>query len=123
MPDDFRDPNQWWVGQVLYQVYPRSYMDTDGDGVGDLRGVIERLDHLASLDTVVHDGVSLDGWVLTHGGISCCCPRLVALRDMVRAATLPMAPRLEGPHCSAAAVRCRTTRPRPRRRQLGSATA
>ncbi len=40
---------QWWVGEVLYQVYPRSYQDTDGDGVGDLRGVIERLDHLAWL--------------------------------------------------------------------------
>lgn len=46
MPEPFRDPSQWWVGQVLYQVYPRSFMDTDGDGVGDLRGVIERLDHL-----------------------------------------------------------------------------
>ncbi len=46
MAEPFHDPNQWWVGQVLYQVYPRSYMDSDGDGVGDLRGVIGRLDHL-----------------------------------------------------------------------------
>ncbi len=40
---------QWWDGQVLYQIYPRSYQDTDGDGVGDLRGIIDRLDHLAWL--------------------------------------------------------------------------
>ena len=46
MPDAANDPNQWWIGQVLYQAYPRSFMDADGDGVGDLRGVIERLDHL-----------------------------------------------------------------------------
>src|SRR4051812_23710168 len=36
----------WWRDGVLYQIYPRSFADTNGDGVGDLRGVIERLDHL-----------------------------------------------------------------------------
>ena len=49
MSDAFNDPSQWWVGQVLYQAYPRSFMDSDGDGVGDLRGVMARLDHLAWL--------------------------------------------------------------------------
>lgn len=39
----------WWRGAVIYQIYPRSFLDTDGDGVGDLRGVIERLDYVASL--------------------------------------------------------------------------
>jgi len=39
----------WWRDGVLYQIYPRSFADADGDGVGDLRGIIERLDHLAWL--------------------------------------------------------------------------
>ena len=39
----------WWRGAVIYQIYPRSFLDTDGDGVGDLRGIIERLDYVAGL--------------------------------------------------------------------------
>ena len=39
----------WWQRGAIYQVYPRSFADTDGDGVGDLRGVVEYLDHLAAL--------------------------------------------------------------------------
>jgi len=40
---------RWWRGAVVYQVYPRSFLDTDGDGVGDLPGIVERLDYIASL--------------------------------------------------------------------------
>ena len=37
---------EWWREGVIYQVYPRSFQDSNGDGVGDLRGVIDRLDYL-----------------------------------------------------------------------------
>ena len=36
----------WWERAVVYQVYPRSYVDSNADGVGDLRGVISKLDYL-----------------------------------------------------------------------------
>ena len=40
---------EWWRGAVVYQVYPRSFADTNGDGVGDLPGVTRNLEHIASL--------------------------------------------------------------------------
>ncbi len=43
------DDAPWWTGAVVYQIYPRSFQDSDGDGVGDLRGVLRRVDHLAEL--------------------------------------------------------------------------
>lgn len=39
----------WWKEAVVYQIYPRSFKDTDGDGVGDLKGIIEKLDYIKSL--------------------------------------------------------------------------
>jgi len=39
----------WWEGGVVYQVYPRSFQDSNGDGVGDLEGLRRRLDHIAAL--------------------------------------------------------------------------
>ena len=42
-------PRAWWRDAVLYQIYPRSYADTNGDGVGDLPGITAHLDHLAWL--------------------------------------------------------------------------
>jgi alpha-glucosidase len=38
--------DDWWQRGVVYQIYPRSFADTDGDGIGDLRGIIDHLDHL-----------------------------------------------------------------------------
>ena len=39
----------WWRGAVIYQIYPRSYQDSNGDGIGDLKGIIQRLPYIAGL--------------------------------------------------------------------------
>ncbi len=43
------DPKDWWRGAVMYQIYPRSFLDTTGSGTGDLKGIIDKLDYVASL--------------------------------------------------------------------------
>ena len=40
---------KWWQSAVVYQIYPRSFQDSNGDGIGDLQGIIERMDYLAKL--------------------------------------------------------------------------
>lgn len=53
--DGYMDKNlknmekEWWRGGVIYQVYPRSYLDTNGDGIGDLAGITQKLPYIASL--------------------------------------------------------------------------
>ena len=41
--------NAWWKNAVIYQIYPRSFMDANGDGIGDLEGIRQKLDYLAGL--------------------------------------------------------------------------
>ena len=48
--------NGWWRGGVIYQIYPRSYQDSNGDGIGDLPGITARLEHIARLGA---DGIWL----------------------------------------------------------------
>lgn len=52
---------EWWRDAVIYQIYPRSFADSNGDGIGDLRGIVEHLDYLADLGV---DGIWL-GPVMT----------------------------------------------------------
>ena len=40
---------KWWQRSTVYQIYPRSFFDTNGDGIGDLNGVIAKLDYIKSL--------------------------------------------------------------------------
>lgn len=40
---------KWWHGKVAYQIYPKSFMDTNGDGIGDIKGIISKLDYLKEL--------------------------------------------------------------------------
>src|SRR4051794_19124987 len=47
--DSHATDEPWWRSAVVYQIYPRSFLDTSGDGVGDLEGIRRRLDHVAEL--------------------------------------------------------------------------
>src|SRR6266700_2706124 len=44
-----QDRPEWWHSTTIYQIYPRSFQDSNRDGVGDLRGILRRLDYLAEL--------------------------------------------------------------------------
>ena len=41
---------EWWKNGVIYQIYPKSFQDTTGNGRGDIKGIIQRLDYLQNFD-------------------------------------------------------------------------
>ena len=46
------DGPRWWRDAVVYQIYPRSFADANGDGVGDLRGITTRVDHVSKIGRI-----------------------------------------------------------------------
>lgn len=59
----------WWEGAVIYQCYPRSFMDSDGDGIGDLAGITRRLDHLRGSDHALGVDALWLSPIYPHGGV------------------------------------------------------
>ena len=53
----------WYKDAVFYQIYPRSFCDSDGDGIGDIRGIISKLDYLLYQSSII-----LKSWALRRYG-------------------------------------------------------
>ena len=66
----------WWKGAVVYQIYPRSYADTTGSGVGDLEGIKSKLDYVASLGV---DAIWLSPIIQVRTKISDMMLRIIAM--------------------------------------------
>ena len=71
----------WWRGAVIYQIYPRSFQDSNGDGIGDLRGILTRLPHVAALIVcaAIFGVTYACGWLIIPGG-SATVRQVIALR-------------------------------------------
>ena len=72
------EEKKWWKEAVVYQIYPRSFMDSNGDGVGDLRGIKSRLSYLKLL------GIDVI-WLILNIGL------VIALLGQMSAYLLPAA--------------------------------
>ncbi len=60
-PQQIRDPEVWWQDVVFYQIFPRSFKDSTGDGIGDFQGIIQMLDYLNDGDPTTQDDLGIGG--------------------------------------------------------------
>ncbi|MCJ7696554.1 MAG: alpha-amylase family glycosyl hydrolase [Anaerolineaceae bacterium] len=59
------DSSNWWVDAVFYEIFVRSFKDSDGDGIGDFQGIIQQLDYLNDGDPETHDDLGVTGiWLM-----------------------------------------------------------
>ena len=59
------DPNNWWNDRVWYEIFVRSFYDSDGDGIGDIQGIISQLDYLNDGDPTTTDDLGITGiWLM-----------------------------------------------------------
>ena len=77
----FSHAQSWWQEAVVYQVYPRSFQDSNGDGIGDLQGIIQHLDYIKELGVDViwlnpiykspnaDNGYDIAGLSTNHAGV------------------------------------------------------
>ncbi len=65
LPQQIRDPEVWWQDVVFYQIFPRSFKDSTGDGIGDFQGIIQMLDYLNDGDPTTQDDLGIGGIWLT----------------------------------------------------------
>lgn len=64
-PELILDVNEWWRDVVFYEIFVRSFKDSDGDGKGDFNGIIEQLDYLNDGDPNTDDDLGIGGiWLM-----------------------------------------------------------
>lgn len=78
MPSDFTPTRAWWKSATIYQIYPISFADSNGDGFGDLRGILSKLDYLKDLGVDVIWVCPIYKSPLADMGYDMCVMRVVA---------------------------------------------
>lgn len=79
---EFTPTRAWWKSAVVYQIYPISFYDSNGDGIGDLNGIYEKLDYIKQLGVDVIWLCPIYKSPLADMGYDMCAQSLSMMRDM-----------------------------------------